>query len=268
MNGKYKERIGQLDDYHKYLMDNEFIVKGYRLHFNSVKKILKSLFLFHNETINIWTHLIGALVFFILFFYIIFSGEFSESALNYELILFKLRQDFELTKETIFTSLESLSLELRHSEKLQMALQASQALINKALLTHEASYEVPIQELSKWPLLVFIVSALICLTCSYTFHLFNAHSHKIKIYVNSLDYAGIDILILGSFYPPIYYLFYCEPMWIYIYLGAISVLGAFVLLITFSSNFQEPHFRWFRGVVFLLLGLCGVFPMAHIAVFM
>jgi len=208
MNGKYKERIGQLDDYHKYLMDNEFIVRGYRLHFNSVKKILKSLFLFHNETVNIWTHLLGALVFFILFFYIILSGEFSASSLHYEPLLSQLRQDFVSTKEAIFTSLESLSLELQFIENLQPALKASQALINKALLQHEASYELPIQEISKWPLLVFIVSALICLTCSYTFHLFNAHSHKIKIYVNCLDYVGIDILILGSFYPPIYYLFY------------------------------------------------------------
>lgn len=267
MDAKYKERIGQLDDYHKYLMDNEFIVHGYRLHFNSVKKILKSLFLFHNETINIWTHLIGALIFLILSFYVLFSGEFSTSALHYETYLTQLRDEFIQTKETIFTSLESLSIELQNSEQFQSALEASQAQIKKLLLIHEDSYEFPLQDLAKWPLLIFIMSALICLTCSFTFHLFSAHSHKMKICMNSLDYAGIDILILGSFYPPIYYLFYCEPIWIYIYLGAISVLGLFVLMITFSSNFQEPHFRWFRGVVFLLLGLCGVFPMAHIAFF-
>lgn len=265
MNGKYKERIGQLDDYHKYLMDNEFIVHGYRLHFNSVKKILKSLFLFHNETINIWTHLIGALVFLTLVFYVLFSGEFTTSAFHYESYLAQLRDEFTLTKETIFTSLESLSIELRNSQNFNSAFETSQLLIKKLLLTHEDSYDFPLQDLPKWPLLIFIISALTCLTCSFTFHLFSAHSHKTKIYMNSLDYAGIDILILGSFYPPIYYMFYCEPMWIYIYLGAISLLGLFVLMITFSSNFQEPHFRWFRGVIFLMLGLCGVFPMAHIA---
>jgi len=40
-----------------------------------------------------------------------------------------LRQDFVSTKEAIFTSLESLSLELQFIENLQPALKASQALL-------------------------------------------------------------------------------------------------------------------------------------------
>jgi len=45
-----------------FLRNNPFILKYYRTYF-SFSLCLKSLFLWHNETVNIWTHLIGVLVF-------------------------------------------------------------------------------------------------------------------------------------------------------------------------------------------------------------
>lgn len=45
------------------MVDNEFIWRGYRIGFNSKRKIMRSLFMVHNESINIWTHLIGAICF-------------------------------------------------------------------------------------------------------------------------------------------------------------------------------------------------------------
>ena len=42
---------------------NKHIKSGYRINFNSSWRILQSLFMIHNETINVWTHLLG-LVFF------------------------------------------------------------------------------------------------------------------------------------------------------------------------------------------------------------
>lgn len=38
---------------HEFLKDNEFIRHGYRAHFNSTRKLLKSLFMFHNESVNV-----------------------------------------------------------------------------------------------------------------------------------------------------------------------------------------------------------------------
>ncbi|KAL7629222.1 hypothetical protein AAE478_000742 [Parahypoxylon ruwenzoriense] len=43
--------------------DNQFIVSGYRPDSNSYRRSLASLFYLHNESVNIWTHLLGALCF-------------------------------------------------------------------------------------------------------------------------------------------------------------------------------------------------------------
>ena len=54
------------------MRDNEYIIRGYRINFNSPRKILKSLFMIHNETVNVWTHLIGTIFFIMMFFYTAF----------------------------------------------------------------------------------------------------------------------------------------------------------------------------------------------------
>ena len=53
--------------------DNEYIKGGYLINCNSPKKITKSLFMLHNETLNIWTHLLGSIF---LYFNVIFSENF------------------------------------------------------------------------------------------------------------------------------------------------------------------------------------------------
>jgi len=44
-------------------LDNEHIWTGYRIGFNSKRKILRTLFMVHNESVNVWSHLIGAICF-------------------------------------------------------------------------------------------------------------------------------------------------------------------------------------------------------------
>jgi hypothetical protein len=46
---------------HDFMKDNEYITSGYRINFNSVKRVAQSLFMLHNESVNIWSHLLGAL---------------------------------------------------------------------------------------------------------------------------------------------------------------------------------------------------------------
>lgn len=67
------------------------------------------------------------------------------------------------------------------------------------------------KRLTKWPVFIMLISAIICLSCSAIFHWFSAHSKSLHDLLNRLDYAGISILIAGSCYPPYYYFFYCEP---------------------------------------------------------
>ena len=56
--------LGSFDEAPKFMQDNEFIKGGYLLNCSSFKKTFKSLFMWHNETINIWSHLLGAIFFF------------------------------------------------------------------------------------------------------------------------------------------------------------------------------------------------------------
>jgi hypothetical protein len=47
-------------------IDNEFITSGYRINHTSCCRALKSLFTCHNESVNVWSHLLGAIFFFLL----------------------------------------------------------------------------------------------------------------------------------------------------------------------------------------------------------
>ena len=64
--------IGNFEEAPKFLQENEYIRKGYVVNCSSFKRALRCLFKFHNETMNTWTHLLGAIFFIFLIFYTLF----------------------------------------------------------------------------------------------------------------------------------------------------------------------------------------------------
>lgn len=52
---------------------NRYILTGYRINYTSWPLIIKSLFEWHNETMNIWTHLLGFCAYGLLLLVIAFS---------------------------------------------------------------------------------------------------------------------------------------------------------------------------------------------------
>ena len=58
-----KARILDISQTPDWLVDNMFLLKGYRVGFERKRDIFKSLFMSHNELLNIWTHLLGGLIF-------------------------------------------------------------------------------------------------------------------------------------------------------------------------------------------------------------
>ena len=71
--------IGKKDEAPEFLLDNEYIEDGYRIDHDSCCKATKSLFTCHNESVNIWSHLMGSLVmltFFVILWVILMPERF------------------------------------------------------------------------------------------------------------------------------------------------------------------------------------------------
>lgn len=61
--------VGTFQEAPDFLQDNNYIKKGYRINCNSLKKAAQSFFTLHNESVNVWTHFIGAITAIILIAY-------------------------------------------------------------------------------------------------------------------------------------------------------------------------------------------------------
>jgi hypothetical protein len=80
---KMESFIGHIKNTPHYLIDNEYIQRGYRINFNSHGKICESLFMLHNESVNVWSHLIGVIIFFCLLVWTIFYLNSMSNYLNF-----------------------------------------------------------------------------------------------------------------------------------------------------------------------------------------
>ena len=62
---KREPYIGNIDDpnLEDFLVDNPHLKTGYRVFFHSYWDCARSLFMIHNETMNVWSHLFGLFIF-------------------------------------------------------------------------------------------------------------------------------------------------------------------------------------------------------------
>jgi adiponectin receptor len=68
-----RDRLFSFDETPAYLRDNPFIIQHYRGEL-SFRKAIQSVFSFHNETVNIWSHILGFLLFVALWVAFAFSA--------------------------------------------------------------------------------------------------------------------------------------------------------------------------------------------------
>lgn len=66
------------------MKDNLHITHGYRINFNTPKKIFRSLFMIHNESVNIWSHCLPAMIiiFFLFSFIFFIDSEAMRKSMN------------------------------------------------------------------------------------------------------------------------------------------------------------------------------------------
>ncbi|KAI0346144.1 HlyIII-domain-containing protein [Trametopsis cervina] len=113
---------------------------------------------------------------------------------------------------------------------------------------------------------VFLTSAVGCLSFSAFYHTCEVHSLKVAASCNALDYAGIVLLTVGSMIAALYYGFYCDRVYQTMYMSVISLAGTVAAYIVLNPEFRKPTHRGARTKVFVSLGLCGVVPVTHLLV--
>ncbi|EDR08031.1 uncharacterized protein LACBIDRAFT_184966 [Laccaria bicolor S238N-H82] len=114
-------------------------------------------------------------------------------------------------------------------------------------------------------IVIFLLSAVFCLTASAFYHAASCHSKEVSSRCHALDYSGIVVLIVGSFYPSIYYGFFCDLRLKAFYLTSITFVGVCAAYIVLNPEYAKPSHRGARTAVFIGLGLCAVIPVTHLS---
>lgn len=121
-----------------------------------------------------------------------------------------------------------------------------------------------LQDTSKlWPFLVFLLGSMFCLLSSSICHLFCCHSHALNTLLLRIDYIGIVVMIITSFFPPIYYIFQCSPHYQLMYLSSITIIGIFTVVTVLSPAMLTNKYRPFRALLFGAMGGFGLVPAVH-----
>lgn len=112
--------------------------------------------------------------------------------------------------------------------------------------------------------LIWCISAQVLLFSSTFFHLTGCLGPRIWLLGARMDYTSISVLIVGSYFPMMHYLFQCNPFWKYFYISLMSATGALVVYISMSSYFQRPEFQGLRASLYIGMALFGVICAPHI----
>ncbi|XP_015698312.2 heptahelical transmembrane protein 4-like isoform X2 [Oryza brachyantha] len=279
----------------EWLKDNEFIHGYYRCEW-PMKETILSIFSIHNETLNVWTHLLGFLLFLCLTIFtamVIPNGGSSSrtssrsrsnaTAMDYyhywgDLMVMAnmtgLLRDHEALAaclllhpahlsqhEQISTSCPtntSSSFSLSHHHHHQQ--QQQHAMQDAGEVAAAAAVSEPI---TRWPVFAYLGGAMACLLASTACHLLLCHSERANYVTLRLDYAGIAALIVASFLPIVHYSFLCDAWLRRLYTGSIAAFGAAAVSASLVPAFQSPELRPLRAALFSGMAASGVVPVAH-----
>ncbi|THG10971.1 hypothetical protein TEA_028064 [Camellia sinensis var. sinensis] len=253
MEGKGKKqwkkvKQDQLIDYHSlpgYLKDNEFILGYYRSEL-PLKQTFLSNFRIHNETLNVWTHLMGFFIFLCLTIYTTMKipnvidihslQQFSEMLKRIDLqkIQALLKNciaslpnmiDFHRLKDEhipsdLLSSLSSLHISQLLANCMPEQLSISNHRDDSVLHSVKDGMASPLmiqQPITRWPFFAFLGGAMFYLLASSTCHLLACHLERLRYLMLRIDYTGI----------------------------------------------VKPYFRCFRTSLYFAMGMSGVAPVIH-----
>ncbi|KAK1317341.1 hypothetical protein QJS10_CPA05g01203 [Acorus calamus] len=254
-----------------YQKHNEFIIKYYRSEW-PLRETILSIFSIHNETLNVWTHLIG---FFIFLSLTVFA------TMNFPTSLQKTQSEtIDIHRfNKLNTSLHSSEVISTLSSNWNLPnLIADFVLPHRSYQPNETTASIlwgvkedvtniiaPLmdRQTTRWPFFAFMSGAMFCLLMSSLCHLLSCHSHCYDYVMLRLDYTGISSLIVTSFYPLVFYSFMCDPFFRNLYMSFITLFGVATVLVSLVPIFQTPEFRPARAGLFVCMGVSGLVPILH-----
>ncbi|RWV94417.1 hypothetical protein GW17_00043046 [Ensete ventricosum] len=271
----------------EYMQENEFIRDYYRSEW-PIRNALLSFFSWHNETLNIWTcvqppslllHLLSVFNATLRSLWVLWLQTFvgipgvlgahlaaSQSSCVVENVSCNLGNFFGVSLRRFLDHRVLLWFGcLLHGYGCE---QEATAFIKLSISseTTATSSPLPAAAAVRWPFFVFLGGSMFCLLCSSACHLLCCHSHRLNLFLLRMDYVGIAVMIVTSFFPPIYYIFQCDPHWQLTYLVAISAMGFITVFTLLSPHLSTGKFRAYRALLFSGMGLFGIVPAVHATV--
>lgn len=203
--------------------DNHFIHNGYVRETNSLKRCLHSLTYLHNESVNIYSHLIPS----------------SSVLLGIVALLVLLKFGFFFEEELV-----AAETAVSHTFHKYIVVYPSTDLTDGIVAA------------------IFLLGVATCMGLSATFHTLKSHSHVVATLGNQLDYLGIVALIVASMVTLTHYSFLDQTiMFRSVFWSITGVLGFICSVVSVKPTFRSPDWRAFRASMFVAFGLSGVIPL-------
>jgi adiponectin receptor len=108
-----------------------------------------------------------------------------------------------------------------------------------------------------------VLAATATLAMSTGYHTLMNHSFHVSSLWLRIDYVGILVLVLGSFFSGIYVGFYCHPELRIVYNCMITILSFITAILVLHPRLQGLKYRSLRTSAFVLTALSGFAPIAH-----
>jgi len=212
-----------------------YVTSGYRINVRTTRECLMSIFAIHNETLNIWTHLIGFFV-------------FVAMAVWWLLDIFYLDHGNH------------------HSSRIASV---TEALLEEGKEGGEERDTTTVQRIEGTVrldvafLLLLLFGGAFCMLASAMYHAFSCKHEPGFGRCLRLDLSGIAVQIAVSIFAGAYFGYACFPSLQKIYLILTAVLGVTMVCLPHLRFFQGPAGFKIRFGVLLGCGLSGLVPALH-----
>eukprot|EP00879_Flechtneria_rotunda_P011392 GHRR01011899.1.p1 GENE.GHRR01011899.1~~GHRR01011899.1.p1 ORF type:complete len:423 (+),score=147.84 GHRR01011899.1:118-1386(+) len=243
----FKQALESFENLPDYLRDNEYIVGSYRPE-QSAWDSIRTIFSLHNETGNVWTHILGFFLFLGLAFYFFYHPPtpLAVTAEQVETLFHSMQHQLESLH--VGDNLQALSHSLSDKvhvleDKLSHALTGNLHVVGHSLHSLQDNLQTVSHRLQ---------DNLHSLQDSLHSVEANLQQHAASLGSNLASKAGVLQAALQQQLKPIVQ--WPTPRW----------PGAAVVSMSLPTMFQAREYRAIRATVFTLLGAWGVVPVTHL----